>query len=607
MVTPMIKYTFLIHHSRRQEFIDALGKLGIVDVSITGWEPNAEQRSRLTEINNCKQILSKLEALKSTYKNVEQLSDKNTFCNAEALMQTYTLAFAQNEQLKTALSKSLREQKELSIWGDFSKELLNQLEENGIKLYLFSVGLKTYNPEWENEYHIETVNTDTTRKYFVVISDDGIQPVLPGATAIKIPDMTFSEKEKEITNIKAEIQQNETTLAHCTNGIPCLKEYVEQLQETLSEDIIKSNNVTVADDTIYLMEGWVPEQNIAVVDEMFENNPDVIVFKNKPTQEDNPPVLLKNNKFARLCEMISKLYSLPNYHEVDLTPFFAPFFIFFVGICFGDLAYGIMVFIAALIIHLRTKNPDIKPVTSLVMWCAFASMLMGSITGTFAGISLSSVPAFSNIHFMEQMSMFSFALTVGGVQLIYAMFVKAFARIKRFGFKYGISTLAWIAVLLVTGLTFILPEQGINFTMNSPVYITVLCICLLLNILFLDPSKKNLLSNFGSGLWELYNSITGLLGDILSYIRLFALGLSSGIIASVFNDLAIGMSGDIPVVKYIIMIIILLIGHGINIFMSAISSFVHPLRLTFVEFYKNAGFEGGGREYKPFKKHINKN
>ncbi len=120
------------------------------------------------------------------------------------------------------------------------------------------------------------------------------------------------------------------------------------------------------------------------------------------------------------------------------------------------------------------------------------------------------------------------------------------------------------------------------------------------NIFFSSPGKS-IFANFGSGLWGLYNNVTGLLGDVLSYIRLFALGLSSGIIAGVFNDLAVSMSGDVPVLKYVIMVIILLLGHTINLFMSAISSFVHPLRLTFVEFYKNAGFEGGGRAYDPYR------
>jgi V/A-type H+-transporting ATPase subunit I len=119
-------------------------------------------------------------------------------------------------------------------------------------------------------------------------------------------------------------------------------------------------------------------------------------------------------------------------------------------------------------------------------------------------------------------------------------------------------------------------------------------------VFILNDIKRNPLINVGAGLWDSYNMATGLLGDVLSYVRLFALSISGSVMGFVFNDLAIKLSGDIPVVSPIIMIIIMLFGHGINIFMSALGAFVHPLRLTFVEFYKNAGFEGGGKKYNPF-------
>jgi V/A-type H+-transporting ATPase subunit I len=121
-------------------------------------------------------------------------------------------------------------------------------------------------------------------------------------------------------------------------------------------------------------------------------------------------------------------------------------------------------------------------------------------------------------------------------------------------------------------------------------------------MMFMNTPKKNPLLNFGKGLWNLYNDAVSFISDFLSYIRLFAIGLSGGILASVFNMLAVGMSGDIPIVKQLVMIIILLIGHGLTIFMSTISSFVHPMRLTFVEFYKNTGFEDTQRLFTPLKR-----
>jgi V/A-type H+-transporting ATPase subunit I len=121
-------------------------------------------------------------------------------------------------------------------------------------------------------------------------------------------------------------------------------------------------------------------------------------------------------------------------------------------------------------------------------------------------------------------------------------------------------------------------------------------------ILLLNNLTRNVFMNLGVGLWDSYNMVTGILGDLLSYIRLFALGISSAILGFVFNSLAVSMSGNIPVLSILIMVVILVIGHGINLFMSGLGAFVHPMRLTFVEFYKNAGFSGGGKKYNPFKK-----
>jgi V/A-type H+-transporting ATPase subunit I len=123
-------------------------------------------------------------------------------------------------------------------------------------------------------------------------------------------------------------------------------------------------------------------------------------------------------------------------------------------------------------------------------------------------------------------------------------------------------------------------------------------------ILLLNNPKRNVLINFGAGLWDAYGMISGLFGDLLSYIRLFALGISSGILGFVFNQLAMSLKPDNIILGPIVMIIVLLIGHGITIFMAALGAFVHPMRLTFVEFYKNAGFEGGGKPYTPFERYT---
>ncbi len=200
------------------------------------------------------------------------------------------------------------------------------------------------------------------------------------------------------------------------------------------------------------------------------------------------------------------------------------------------------------------------------------------------------------------MLLFYLSLMLGGIQIIFGLILKAINETKQFGWKQAVGTAGWI-LLLVGGIAI----YGVSELAEIPLEALNPAIYILLGIsgvmiLLLNNLNRNILMNFGLGLWNTYNMVTGILGDLLSYIRLFALGISSAILGFVFNSLAVSMSGNIPVVSILIMVVILVVGHSINLFMSGLGAFVHPMRLTFVEFYKNAGFSGGGKHYNPFKK-----
>jgi V/A-type H+-transporting ATPase subunit I len=119
-------------------------------------------------------------------------------------------------------------------------------------------------------------------------------------------------------------------------------------------------------------------------------------------------------------------------------------------------------------------------------------------------------------------------------------------------------------------------------------------------VLFFNDPKSNIITRFGKGIWDIYSTVTGVFGDLLSYIRLFALGLSSAILGFVINDIGLQILGSSRILGPVFFGIFLVLGHTLNILISSLGSFVHPMRLTFVEFYKNAGFKGGGEPYKPF-------
>ena len=260
---------------------------------------------------------------------------------------------------------------------------------------------------------------------------------------------------------------------------------------------------------------------------------------------------------------------------------------------------------AATLYRMFAKNisATMKPILSLIQILAASTFFCGMLTGTFFGVSLYDI----NIPFLQYMkdhlfmdnnAMFQLSLILGVIQILFGMILKAVNQAIQFGFKYAVATIGWIVLLISCGVGFMLPEV---MPLGGTVHLCILGVAAVMIFLFNSPGK-NVFMNIGLGLWDSYNMATGLLGDVLSYVRLFALGLSGGILAGVFNSLAVGMSPDNVIVGPIVMVLIFVIGHAINMFMNVLGAMVHPMRLTFVEFFKNSGYEGGGKEYKPFKK-----
>ena len=201
---------------------------------------------------------------------------------------------------------------------------------------------------------------------------------------------------------------------------------------------------------------------------------------------------------------------------------------------------------------------------------------------------------------LDSLNMFYLAMLLGALQIIFGMVLKVVNISKQKGFRYSLSTIGWIVLILTLSVF-----QGgnmlgiVNIENLRLLYLSLIVIAGVLIFLFNNPDK-NIFIRLGLGLWDSYGIITGVFGDLLSYIRLFALGISSSILGFVFNEISAQLL-SVKYVGWLFFIIVLLIGHSLNIAIAALGSFVHPMRLTFVEFYKNAGFTGGGIEYKPFK------
>lgn len=601
MIVKMKRYSFLVYHKQYTDFLEKIREIGVLHVieKPEGLAENDTLREKMLLASRIKTSLKLLE--KNTPKNAVYTNSENV-SDGLSLLENVEAAFAEKERLYQKLQLTEKEYERMEMWGKFSHNRLNELKNAGFELNFFSCNLRKFDQEWEVLYNAFEIDTVGTTIYFVTITRPS-ETIDIDADPIKLSTKTAEELLLQIDevkkNIEVQVQLIEKLAVEQYNALKFLQ---AQVAENIDFAKVVLNTNNAVDNRVMLLEGWCPEESELSLNNFLETS-GVYFETAEPTEEDKVPVKLKNNRFAKLYEMIGELYDMPNYHEIDLTPFFAPFYMLFFGLCLGDTGYGLILVLIAIFARKKAK-PALKPVLSLLAWLGGATVILGTVSGTFFGYNLLE----SDIAWLESFKvimldsnqLFYTALIIGVVQIMFGMIIKAVGLVRRFGWPASLSTWGWIISLLGIGGTYIASiYAGISPEISKWGYILFGGFGGLL-VFILNDLKRNPLINVGAGLWDMYNMATGLLGDILSYIRLFALGISGAVMGFVFNDLAIQLSGDIPVVSHIVMILIMLVGHGINIFMSGLSAFVHPMRLTFVEFYKNSGFEGGGKKYKPF-------
>lgn len=599
MIVRMDKYTIVSYYKGHEEFLKRLQELGLVDITTVGWEPDERERRLLTEYEQHKSAADRFDAMVKD----EDFEPGEPYSDSQEAFDRYLEAAVKIEELDGRIAKARKEEAETAVWGDFIPAELHGLAEKGIAVRFFSVYSNEYDsrsPQWGEDYIVEEISRSNGMSYFVVVAPEGTEVAID-AQELKAPSETVARIRSRINELEEELKKWKSVMARAAASADMIAEHGRSVLDELNFSRVAHSGAREAEDALIIMEGWAPQADSEKVVQLLESEPGVVYFRERPTPEDQTPVLLKNNRYARLFEFIGNFYSLPKYGSLDLTPYFAPFYMIFFGFCLGDAGYGLLFVILSFV--LRKVKPEWKHIASLTLWCGASTVVFGFLVGSFFGIQLPGLPMFRRIHdlFLSGDDIFYIALGLGVVQILFGMALKVINISIQFGFKYSLGTIGWMIVIVSTLAALFAPSLGGSFSMSSPIYIGLLCLGLALMLLFHNPDK-NPLKNIGPGLWNTYNDVTGLMGDVLSYIRLFALCLSGGTLALVFNDLAFGLAPDIPLLKELFIIVILLIGHGINLFMSSLGAFVHPMRLTFVEFYKNAGFEASQRTFTPFRK-----
>jgi V/A-type H+-transporting ATPase subunit I len=600
MIAKIKKYTLLVHHHDYPELLNSLRDAGVVHII---------EKRKLDEnsvIGDDMKVLRRYDkAVKQITSMVPDAKPSELYDDPETILNGFESSMKEIENSKHKIELLKPEASRVRLWGDFDFTTVKKLKNSGWNLSLFICPEKKFQEKWQNDYALEIIRHEKGKICFAIIHKEDEIPDIDADHEV-IPDRSAFSVDEEISLYRKKLEETESG--------------IRQKAPLLLSSLMKGSNIIFsnieyssaseqaekyADNHLFILEGWVPVSEKNKVDEILKKI-DCYSIISEPDPNEKIPVILTNKKFAALFEPIAKLFALPDYRELDLTPFFAPFFMLFFGFCLGDTGYGLFFIIAGFIIK-RKVEAKYKPIVTLMQYFGISAILFGLISGTFFGINLidtgytitdqslirmkdqglpeniltlfdqikgetfetrknfstavmnltgddvyaahksvilknaeSKFKVLNSFRYLMQDpgSMFNLALILGAVQILFGMILKIINITKRQGFKYSLSMVGWVLsaltiVFFVGGSKFgIIEMSQVKFLFNGLLILSGILIFLLNN------PGSNIFVRIGSGVWDTYGTVTGVFGDLLSYIRLFALGMSSSILGFVFNDIS---------------------------------------------------------------------
>lgn len=407
----------------------------------------------------------------------------------------------------------------------------------------------------------------------------------------------LAEQEKRIVTQAKKFVKQERRLKFAYDALLHHKERVlaRQTMERLSLAVVIS--------------GWLPKRLLATFnEELTKEFPAACVEQVRPGKKEKPPVLLHNKPLLVPFEVVTDIYGKPKYTELDPSPALSVFFLVAFGLALTDAGYGIvmMLMMWAAEKFFRLKK-GLHKMVRLLFYAGASTLIFGVLTGGWFGITLENLPPSELRDLLlsaklidpvsSPMTMLLVAFTVGVVQLLFAWVVRGYDHWRQKQYVAVIfDDVAWITMVIVL-LAWAGTTRGVvPASFGGPLLNLVLINAGIL-ILTQGRSYKNPLLKLGVGVLSLYGLI-GFLSDTLSYSRLLALGLATGIIALVVNMIGGMVADSIPVVGWLLAVVILLVGHMFNLGINTLGAFIHSGRLQFVEFFPKF-LEGGGMAYKP--------
>ncbi|EFA90387.1 V-type ATP synthase subunit I [Peptoniphilus lacrimalis] len=635
-IVDMSKFYLLAFKEKRESLLKELQKFKYVHLIDSGNDFSKEDLSAVSRseelididdyLNKSKYVIERLEKIEDKKPALESLKEgKKHFTYEEIKNRARKFNFSQIYKEISSIIDEI-EKKEAE-----NQEILNKVSEllpykaidiplEDLKLTKFSkIYLGTIPQRYKENFeellkendsvYFNVLHTDKNYAYYLIIchkSDD--EDVIDAFRKMGFTLVNFKEKgtiNENINSLRERKSQNldsiDTLNKELKNYLKYLDDFKiyyeyqsnEKLKVISSEKFLRTKNLD-------LIEGYVPSKFLKSFEEAIQLicGDDYYLYKKEADRNSHEvPIMLKNNKFVGPFEMLTEMYSMPKYNEIDPTPFFAPFYFIFAGIMIGDLGYGLLVFIGSLL-ALRFFNLDkaTKRFMTFFNYLSISAMIFGLVFGSFFG---GIIPLPTLINPAEDiMEMLMLSLLLGGVHIFFALGIKAYMDIRDNKPKDAFYDVGLWYMALIGAIGYGLSKA---VSMN-PIVVKILFYAMIIAMVGIvltgGRSEKTTLAKFGWGVYALYG-ISSYIGDFVSYLRLMALVLSGSFIGLAVNMIA-GMLFGSSIIGKLFAIVIFLVFQAFNCFLCYLSAYVHTARLTYVEMF-NKFYEGGGV---PFKKMV---
>ena len=585
----------------REKTMQFLQDMGVVHV-----EPAARISGELEKRNTALQ--QEVRRVHQVYEEIDRFKAGEAKTNA-AVPDDRLVSYCESRLLelqgvqnrKQSLQKMVSE---LNIWGNFEPETIQELERDGIYVQRFRIeGRLPPDFHAPEDAYMEVVSEKPSYNFFTIRIGSAVD--IPHAVQLRLPEMGLARALDALGELREEEARLIDECEAAKNRIGALK---EQYNIVLNEASYTEHlGALYSEEHLFGLQGWVPaDLEDGLMREVEASKLPLMVTARDPLEDETPPTLFKNNWFIRRIEPLLKLYGLPSYRSLDPSYFFAPFMVLFFGICLGDAGYGLVFLLASTWIRKKWGHlsKELPLVMKLCQAFSVSAIFIGLLTGSVFGYSFTNrewVLVDLDIDVGNPMILFYASLGLGVVHLSFSYLLGMLDAQSRNEMlqKLGLMMVLWGGAFLISrNVWFLDTASKFNAPFNYAGWGLLLCGVIL--TFFSASDSKRWVVRIGLGFWGVYG-LTGLVGDLLSYARLFGLGIATTAIAAVMNQLA-GMvyNATGPVIGAVLAVLLLILGHTFNLALSILGSTVHSARLHFVEAFRSF-FRGGGIQYKPFK------